>query len=328
MKQLLLVLSFTVSSLAFANVELPDFVKNSDQTVVTEVSEKGAVLNPELGGNEIYRDPKQVSVIEEKNQEKKTVEPLPTVGADDLIEDRDDQELPPLPTIGQSLADPNFEKTLDPKVTVLSKHENELISLPPGVDRNVVADATITVIDGKFLKERSFGKISKTVTVKKDKDPQQFYNFSLSYNNLDPKIIDSLKYSTLDLALEYSAKGSDLRDLEAKLNNLLLTRYGLLFAKAEIKDPPLDTGSSLVLINFSGTKINRVILKNLSELSIEKVKEEFNTIKSGMYLISSVTELPVLDFAIKYKLRPRIDYRPVRDDPGMIDVIITIPANA
>lgn len=321
-----------VHTVAFADdaeLGLPDFIKNTEQTVVQENKTESAVLNPELNElREYYRDPKQVRVIEEHSQDpQEQADPIPTVKAEDLLK-KDNQELPPMPTIGQSLADPNFSdaELKKSQTIVLSKNE-ELLTLPPGVDRKIVADATITVIDGQFLKENSFGKLSKSVKVKKDhKDPKQFYDFSLNYNNLDPKIIDSLKYSTLDLALEYGDRGSNLKELEKKLNALLADQYGLLFATAKIQDPPRDTGSSLVLINFEGAKINQVTIKNYSDYSMDQIKEEFNSIKSGMYLTSSTVDLPILDFAIKYKIRANAQFHQLNS--GMVDVIITVPAKS
>ena len=315
MRQVVFLLIFaSCSNFALAESELPAILNEFEDVslVPQDLKQKDkGILNQELS-RESFRDPNQETIIVNTDL-------LPEVKADDLIktDPEDDPSLPPMPTIGNSLASEN--KPHDNYV-VLSKPSPVL--LPDQRTKEAIADATITVIDGKFLKGTVNGKLKQNIVVKRDQNYEQYYSYSFVFNDLEPSLLDQIKFKALDLALNYKAKDANLDELELLLNELL-NEQGLVLAKAEIVDKPKDSGSKLVLINVRGSLLNKLIINNQSDLLEEEISKAFEELKSGICLTKNAIIKPISKFNQTHSEKASISFR-ATDQIGKIDLVIKI----
>lgn len=315
---------------AGADPELPEILKDYGNEVLVPGREEKGILNPELSALGL-RD-RQVPVFAEGEEEGSRLQDVPEIRAEDLMpEVREDQSLPPLPVLGYSLADepPAASSEGESSGKVRKKDSYVVISKPDPVTvpdkklQEAISDATITVIGGRHLIATEDGTLKNRVTVVREPDYEQFYSYSFAFNDLDPALLDRLKYAALDLALEYKTRDADLNELTSRLNQLL-DQYGFLFARASIEQDPRPSGSQLVLINMRGARLNRVIINNHSDLSTETVSHDLSALKSGLYLTKKAVELPLISFSQKHGLNATWKFQ-ASGIMGKADLIIEIP---
>lgn len=254
---------------AVSGAGLPDFLSDrmQDGPVLAVPAQVGGVLNPELTGVPFWeREDGGASELPENQTAERT---------ESRNLENEDLSLPPLPVIGKPLSEVE-EKS----VTVIESEPHRAPVLSGG-------DSSMTVIEGRYVRERSADGKSRRVTVNRDSDYPWTFSFSL---DVPPEMLKTLQYRALDLAMaEGEAEEADFSALRVRLEGLM-QQEGFILPLVEISGEPRVSGSQLVMISMYGARIHRVILSNYTDLPDSELRERFTDLVPGEFLIRGAIE--------------------------------------
>ena len=261
---------------ALSGAGLPDFLSErmQDGPVLAVPAQAGGVLNPELTGVPFWeREDGGASELPENQTAERSESRNPA---------NEDLSLPPLPIIGKPLSEVE-----EKNVTVI---ENE----PHRAPVLSGSDSSMTVIDGRYVRERNADGTSRSVTVSRDSDYPWTFSFSL---DVPPEMLKELQYRALDLAMaEGQTEQADFRVLRSRLEDLM-KQHGFILPLVEISgEDPRASGSRLVMISMYGARIHRVILSNFTDLPDSEIRERFTELVPGNFLIRGDLEAPLNRF--------------------------------
>lgn len=259
---------------AVSGAGLPDFLSErmQDGPVLAVPAQEGGVLNPELTG---------VPFWEREDGGASELPGNQMTEAESRKQEKEDLSLPPLPVIGKPLSEVE-EKT----VTVIESEPHRAPVLSGG-------DSSMTVIEGRYVRERSADGKSRRVTVSRDSDYPWTFSFSL---DVPPEMLRDLQYRALDLAMEAGkTERPDFSALRVRLEGLMQQK-GFILPLVEISGEPRVSGSQLVMISMYGARIHRVILSNYTDLPDSEIRERFTELVPGNFLIRGDLEAPLNRF--------------------------------
>lgn len=260
---------------AVSGAGLPDFLSErmQDGPVLAVPAQEGGVLNPELTG---------VPFWEREDGGASELPGNQMTEAESRKQEKEDLSLPPLPIIGKPLSE-----VKEKSVTVIESEPHRAPVLSGG-------DSSITVIEGRYVRERAVDGTSRRVTVSRDSDYPWSFSFSL---DVPPEMLKELQYRALDLAMaEGQTEQADFRVLRSRLEDLM-KQHGFILPLVEISgEDPRASGSRLVMISMYGARIHRVILSNFTDLPDSEIRERFTDLVPGDFLIRGDIEEPLNRF--------------------------------